>query len=117
MSEDVLDWQELLDRVQEDKDLALELFDIFIEDYKTKRQNLTGALEKQNFDEVRSIAHSLKGASGNISAKALRQSFLKLEEMAKANSLKGKDELLQGIDQKFQELEKRIAEIKAQNKP
>lgn len=114
MSEEILDLKELLDRVQDDKELILELFEIFMEDYTKKREQLTGAFTSENFENIRSIAHSLKGASGNISAKALREAFLKLEEVGKANSLEGHEDLLKLIDEQYEALTGRIEEVKAE---
>ena len=40
MSEEILDLKEVMERVQDDKELLLELFDIFITDYSEKRKLL-----------------------------------------------------------------------------
>lgn len=112
MSDDVLDLPEFLERVQDDKELLLELLDIFVADYQEKRKNLEEAIKANNAEEVTSIAHSLKGASGNISAKSLRESFMSLEEMGKNNDLSGADNELASVDQKFQAFSDRIVNIK-----
>ena len=112
MDNDVIDLKDFLDRVQDDKDLMLELFDIFMDDYKQKRQSLKEAVAKKDFEQIKSLAHSLKGASGNISAKALRVIFLKLEDVGKANNLTGIEQLLSDLDHRYSELIKRIDEIK-----
>ena len=93
MSEDILDLAEFKERVQDDTELLLELLDIFAESLK-------------------STAHSLKGASGNISAKKLRELFLKIEEMGKAGNAAGAKELLPSLDEAYGELTKRFEEVK-----
>lgn len=113
MSDEIIDIPELMERVQDDKELMLELFDIFIEDYQGKRRALTGAVEKNDCDEVRSIAHSVKGASGNISAKYVREICLNLEMMGKDGNLSGAKELLVKLDEEYTRMVKRIEEIKA----
>ena len=112
MNEDILDLKEFLERVQDDKELLVELLNIYEEDLKSKRKTLEDALKSNNYDEVRSIAHSLKGASGNISAKALCVLFLQLEDMGKNKNLSGFENILTKIDQQFQTLQKRMTEIK-----
>ena len=112
MDNDVIDLKDFLDRVQDDKDLMLELFDIFMEDYQQKRQELKEAVVKKDYEQIKSLAHSLKGASGNISAKAMRATFVRLEEIGKNNNLTGMDQLLNDLDRQYNDLVKRIEEIK-----
>ncbi len=117
MSDEVIDLPEFLDRVQDDKELLLELLDIFSSDYMQKRKQLTEAVEKSDMEKIKNIAHSLKGASGNISAKAMRQSFLDLEEKAKATKVADIKNILQVLDKKFPMLQQRIEQLKKELKP
>ena len=112
MSEEVLDLDEFKERVQDDTELLLELLDIYSADFEEKRPKLQEAVSSGNAEDVRSIAHSLKGASGNISAKALRESFLQLEDKGKAGDLSGAEELLAEIDTKYDALKERITGVK-----
>ena len=105
MSEEAIDLKEVLERVQDDKSLLLELLDIFQEDYAQKRRALSGFLNNKDSEQIKSIAHSLKGASGNISAKKLHVSFLKLEQMAQNKDFVLMNKLLGDIDLQFKELE------------
>ena len=116
MSEEILDLKEVLDRVQDDKELLLELFDIFVPDYAAKRTLLGKAIDTNDFEQVISIAHSLKGASGNISAKLLRGTFMRLETMGKAGSLSDAHEILKLMDQQYKDLLVRIEEIRQEFK-
>ncbi len=116
MSDNIFDLQEFMERVQNDKGLLLELLDIFTEDYKTKRQLLSEAIDKQDYEQVRSIAHSLKGATGNISAKVLRETFNQIENMAKAENLEGIDRILVVLDSQYEELKSRIDAVRTEGK-
>jgi len=116
MSEEAIDVVEFLERVQDDKELLLELLDIFIEDFQEKRKLLGEAIGQQDFESIRSISHSVKGASGNISAKPIRALFIKVEEMGKNNDLTGADELLSTIDVEFTALTDRISNLKTELK-
>ena len=116
MNDNVVDLNEFLDRVQGDKELLLELFEIFVEDYTEKRKLMGDAVVKKNFEEIKSIAHSLKGASGNISAKSLRETFLRFEEMGRSNKTDGAETILKNMDKQFIDLLKCIEEIKMQYK-
>ena len=112
MDEVVLDIEEFLERVQDDKELLFELFEIFIEDFEEKRALLTTAAAEKDYEKVRGIAHSIKGASGNISAKAVRVISMTLEDMGKESCLDGIEEILTKLDKAFEALVIRIEEVK-----
>lgn len=104
MSEDAIDMKEVLERVQDDRELLIELLEIFCEDYEQKKKMLDAAVIKNDFEQVRDIAHGLKGASGNISAKKLRVSFTDLGQIAKDRDFSKAKEMLDLIDAQFNEL-------------
>jgi HPt (histidine-containing phosphotransfer) domain-containing protein len=108
----ILDLPEFMERVQDDKELLLELLDIYVEDFGKKRKLLDEAAAKNDFEQVRNIAHSLKGASGNISAKDIRETFSTVEVMGKNSNLSGIEKYLAKMDAEFELLLVRIQEIK-----
>jgi len=112
MSEVIFDYDEVMERVQDDKELLLELLDLFTEDFKEKREALTGYTQNKDFENIKGIGHSLKGASGNISAKALREVLLQIEEKGKDEVIDGMEELLVTLDEKFEELNNHLEGIK-----
>ncbi len=112
MDEAVIDIEEFLERVQEDKELLFELLEIFTEDFGEKRELLSTAVAGKDYEQIRGIAHSIKGASGNISAKVLRTICVTLEDMGKNNNLDGIEDLLVNLDKSFEHLTARIEEVK-----
>ena len=112
MSEESIDLNEFMERVQDDKALLLELLDIYREDYKEKRKLLAEALASNNYEEIRGIAHSLKGASGNISAKPVRNIFLQFEEMGKVQNTAGYQKQLSDLDVEYTALDRWIEQLK-----
>jgi len=103
MSE-IIDLKDFMERVQDDKELLVELLDIFQEDFAGKRQALGEALKTNDINKIKEVAHSLKGASGNISAKEMHANFLKMEQLAKSNDLSQMPGLLQNIDTQFEQV-------------
>ena len=85
MSEEIIDLKDVLERVQDDKELLAELFDIYEEDFLIKRKVLGEAIAAGDIAKIKEVAHSMKGSSGNISAKPLHAACLKLESLAKEN--------------------------------
>lgn len=112
MSEEIIDVPEFLDRVMEDKDLLKELLDIFTTDFAQKREELGQAIPAKDFETIRNVAHSLKGASGNISAKPLREVCTVLEHKGKTSDGDGLEELLVDLDKQYAVLLERIVTLK-----
>ena len=112
MSEEVLDLEEVLERVQDDKELLLELFDIFQEDYEQKRRQIGQATVQKDFEQLKNIAHSLKGASSNISAKRIYSLFAEIERMAVRGDMKAIEEVLVNADREYAALQSAIEKCK-----
>ena len=112
MSEEIIDLKEVLERVQDDKELLNELLDIYQEDFVIKRQALGNAIAANVIARVKEVAHSMKGASGNISAKPLHAACLKLESLAKEGKTDGMQEVAVAIDRYFEEIKVFAARFK-----
>ena len=112
MSEITFDFDEFMDRVQNDKELLFKLLDIFINDFQDKRQLLGEAIATGNPRTVEHVAHFLKGSCGNISAKALRAIFFILEEKGRRDDIEGVEKYLADIDRKFEDLMVEIGELR-----
>ena len=103
-SEEVIDLKDVLKRVQGDKELLAELFDIYQEDFVIKRQALGVAIAACDIAKIKGIAHSMKGASGHISAKPLHAACLKLEALAQEGRSDGMQEIASAMDGYFEEV-------------
>ncbi|MCK5259973.1 MAG: Hpt domain-containing protein [Candidatus Omnitrophica bacterium] len=113
MSENALDFDEFMNRVQDDKELLFELLDIFIQDFQIKQQELKEAVEKDDSETIKHVAHFLRGSCGNISAKVLRAIFTELEKKGAKGQMEGLEQDLKDIDQRFEELIMYIGELRA----
>lgn len=114
MADDIIDLPDVLERVQDDKELLLELLDIYQEDFVNKREALASAIATKDFTKIKEVAHSMKGASGNISAKRLYATCLELETKAKDNNAEGLDALLVAVDSQFEEVKANAVKLKQQ---
>ncbi len=112
MADDVVDLNEVLERVENDRELLVEIIEIFLEDYPGKMNDLQDALSKKDFNQTREIAHSLKGAAANISAKKIAALFLELEDMGKSNDASGHEGKIQQIGVLVEELKDYLAKLK-----
>ncbi|MBI3602429.1 MAG: Hpt domain-containing protein [Candidatus Omnitrophica bacterium] len=112
MAEDIIDLADVLERVQNDKELLLELLDIFQEDFVGKRQALAEAIAKKDFTTMKEVAHSIKGSSGNISARRMHETCSQLEQLAKTNNSIGMEDLLKAIDSQFEAIKANAIKLK-----
>lgn len=116
MSEDIIDLKEVMERVQDDQELFFELLDIFQEDYEEKRKLFDGLVAQKDFDQLRNVAHSLKGASSNISAKKIYALFSQLEKAAEHKEGGQLAAILANIDQQYAALQSTIKKLKEEFK-
>ena len=112
MGEEVIDLKDALKRVQGDKKLLVELFDIYKEDFVTKRRALGDAIAAHDIAKIKEAAHSIKGSSGNISAKPLHAACLQLESLAKEGKTDGMQEVASAIDGYFEQVKVFTARFK-----
>jgi HPt (histidine-containing phosphotransfer) domain-containing protein len=112
MSDEIIDLKDVLERVQEDKELLNELFDIYQEDFVVKRRALGEAIAAHDIGKIKEVAHSMKGSSGNISAKPLHAACLKLEMLAKEGKTDGMQEVAVAIDGYYEQIKVFAARFK-----
>ena len=112
MCQEVIDVKDVLERVQDDQELFLELLDIFEGDFVEKRVSFSRFIEQENYEEIKDLVHSIKGATGNISAKAMHASCIKIEQLAEAKDLEALKQAIIVLDQQFIDLQARSKEIK-----
>jgi len=77
-----IDTKEGLYRTSGDQNLFSRLLGIFYNDFQNTADAVRVALEKKSFEEVKQIAHKIKGAAGNIGAQSVFSIAGTIEEMA-----------------------------------
>ncbi len=108
----IIDVKDALERVQDDKELLLELFDIFIEDFAIKYPALQAAYKKGDCAAFQMISHGLKGATGNISAKQMHENCSQLDAMGKSCDIEGAGEKVALLGRQFEEFKAEAAKVK-----
>jgi len=115
MSDEIIDVADAMERVQDDQELLIELFDIFVEDFIAKRKELETFLTEGNHSEIKNLVHSLKGAAGNISALSIHRGCMLIEELCEEQKFQLIRELLVDLDQQFSELQDFVVRFKKEN--
>ena len=111
MSE-IIDLKDALERVQDDKELLLELFDIFQEDFPGKRNAFWAAFEKGDAVTFQQVAHGLKGATGNISARRMHENCTDLDHLGKVGTIADVKPKLELLDQQYAEFQAQVLLVK-----
>jgi HPt (histidine-containing phosphotransfer) domain-containing protein len=111
---DIIDLKDALERVQDDKELLLELFQIFQEDFPAKRNAIVAACEKNDANAFRALAHGLKGATGNISAAQMHENCVALDLMGKDGVLAGAKERLELLDKQYEAFKAEVVRLKTE---
>ena len=76
--------QELLARVENDRELLCELLAIFKEEFPAHMKSLEQAVACKDAAETASVSHSLKGMLANLSVTKAAASAARLEQLARA---------------------------------
>jgi HPt (histidine-containing phosphotransfer) domain-containing protein len=109
---DIIDLKDALERVQDDKELLLELFDIFIEDFSAKYAALKEACAKGDCAAFQMLAHGFKGATGNISASRMHANCTELDHRGKACDISDLSPKVEFLGQQFEEFKVEVARLK-----
>ena len=108
----VIDVKDALERVQDDKELLLELFEIFQEDFPLKRNAIWKAFESGNSADFQAVAHGVKGATGNISAMRMHETCILLDRMGKEGTIPTARPFLETLDKQYEEFKAEAARLK-----
>lgn len=87
-----IDRQALMERLGDDEELAQEIIELFRQDSPDQLAQIRTAIAAGDAGVLRSVAHALKGAAGNLSAGAVAGAARELELMAQAGDLSGAPE-------------------------
>lgn len=86
-AENVINKEELLERVDNDYELLKELISIFIEELPQQLRDIEGAINNQDSEKLRTSAHRLKGAVGNLAAEEAYEIAAQMELLGSRGEL------------------------------
>ena len=114
-TQEVFRWSELLDRLMGDTELAHAIVEGFIDDIPGQISKLKGFVQSGDTAAATRQAHTIKGASANVGAAALREAAYKLEEMGNGNDMAGVAEGLPKLEAEFGRLKAVLMELKVRS--
>ncbi len=101
--------QDLLDRLMGDHSLAGKLIASFLQDVPEKLSHLNWLIHDGDTAGIGKEAHALKGASANLSAPALRDLAVQMQQAAEAGDLASCSRLASQLDTEFQRFQAALA--------
>lgn len=103
---------ELLNRVNGDEELCNELLELFVGDFPVQLATLKRAIEREDMDLVAKQAHTIKGASANIGATALREAAFQIETAGKGQDLDQVQITTEMMEKEFEKFETIFSNLK-----
>jgi HPt (histidine-containing phosphotransfer) domain-containing protein len=92
--DDIFGEAHLLDIVQGDRQLAIELANIFLGELEPRMDEIAESIRSGDARRLESAAHALKGSALSVSAKGVADSALSLELLGRSGKVEGADALL-----------------------
>ncbi|WP_308506852.1 hybrid sensor histidine kinase/response regulator [Pseudoduganella ginsengisoli] len=83
----------------------------FLDDTPRQLAALRTALNQNQPDALRRIAHSLKSGSGNVGADAMAQLCKELEQLGQAHTTEGAPALLAGLEREFEAVQRALCTV------
>ncbi len=93
-----------LERIGGDRKLFIRLLLVFSRDYAGVTDEIKAALKRNDMDTAVHLAHTIKGVSGNLSAKDLHAVASELEKCIKQQILEKFDSMLEVFDQALRQV-------------
>ena len=76
-----------LERLQGNKRVYIKLLKSFIQHHENAEQDISKAIEAEDYTKVAAIAHTIKGAAANLSITAVATSASRLQERARSGNM------------------------------
>ncbi len=105
-----ISWEESVARVGDDEEFLIELLGDFFEMMVENIPKLKDSLKNSNFNEIKEISHSMKGASGNLGLNTIYETTLNLEMSAKNTDAESANKYLAALESDFDNLKYILSE-------
>ena len=86
-NESAIDFPELLSRVDNDRELLLDLMSIFKEDFPRHVRELTDVIAARDLKKLTVVSHTLKGMLANLAVTRAAAAAAKLEQLGRDRRL------------------------------
>ena len=98
-----MDFKKIAEKLGLDIKDIKELFDLYMQTTSADLESLKAAIEAGDAELIHKKAHSIKGASGNLYLDELYGLAREIDDRARANSLDGLADMVQILQNKYNE--------------
>ena len=84
-NESAIDFQELLSRVDNDRELLIDLMSIFKEEFPRHLRELSDVIAARDHKRITVVSHTLKGMLANLAVSRAAAAAAKLEQLGRDN--------------------------------
>lgn len=102
--ENIFNENDLITRLGNDQELIREILSQFIDEIPDRMDRFKEALETEDSDQFKIMAHTIKGLSANISAPVLRNVAAQIESLSMKDDLQAIKDLIPKLEQQHQSL-------------
>jgi HPt (histidine-containing phosphotransfer) domain-containing protein len=110
----VLDLPSVLERLDDDRDLLIELAQIFLEQVPAQLSQIQAAVRSGDAKTLRERAHALKGSAGTLAGSAVSKTAARLEQMGRDGDLSEGQETCAMLDAEVERLVDALQRLIAQ---
>ena len=103
-SQELIDREELMERVDDDLELLQHMLELYMRDYPRMLADMHQAIESGDASVLQHAAHTLKAMLGNLSAHSTAQVALELETMGRQKELSEAEEALVRLETALEQL-------------
>lgn len=114
MAKNLIDFEELLERTENDRELMRDLVTIFQEEFPERHQSLREAVASKNAALVVMEAHALKGMLSNLAAIEAAAAVAELERLGRSNETSKFPESFSHFEAIAKELSRQVEEFMAE---
>lgn len=102
--DEILDKDEVMERVDGDIELLMDMVELFIADCPKLMSNIKNAIIQKDCNELKRGAHTLKGSVSNFSANYVYEIALELEVMGRNNDMSDAEEAYTNLEREIERL-------------
>ncbi len=104
LPENFISWEDSVARVGDDEEFLIELLNDLYDLIKSNIPKLEQAKQDSDFSTLKMIAHSIKGASGNLGLNTIFEITSNLEESANNSDLESVNKYFSALEEDFKNL-------------
>ena len=105
LPENFISWDDSVARVGGEEDFLIELLNDLKVMVKDNVEKIQKYINENNYKEIRELAHSMKGASGNLGLSTMYDTTLNLENNAKEEHIENVNKYFKSLEIDYKNLE------------